>query len=220
MLKSGANSFQIMSNQSVSATRFSELKSKIEQRQAKVAIIGLGYVGLPLALLYSERNISVTGFDIDQRKVSALNSGASYIFRITAPEIQAARKQGFSATADYSQLEGMDAIIICVPTPLNEYHEPDLSYITGTASSIAPHLQPGQLVILESTTYPGTTEEVLIPILEKGNKQGLKASRGTETNGKSFFVAFSPEREDPGNQTVARTDIPKVIGGLDEQATV
>jgi UDP-N-acetyl-D-glucosamine dehydrogenase len=208
-----------MSSQSVSATRFSELKSKIEQRQAKVAIIGLGYVGLPLALLYSERNFPVTGFDIDQRKVSALNSGGSYIFRITAPEIQQARKQGFSATADYSQLEGMDAIIICVPTPLNEYHEPDLSYITGTAGSIAPHLQPGQLVILESTTYPGTTEEVLIPILEKGNKQGLKASRGAETNGKSFFVAFSPEREDPGNQTVARRDIPKVIGGLDEQAS-
>ena len=208
-----------MSSQSVSATRFSELKSKIEQRQAKVAIIGLGYVGLPLALLYSEQNFPVTGFDIDPRKVSALNSGGTYIFRITAPEIQQARKQGFSATADYSQLEGMDAIIICVPTPLNEYHEPDLSYITGTAGSIAPHLQPGQLVILESTTYPGTTEEVLIPILEKGNKQGLKASRGAETNGKSFFVAFSPEREDPGNQTVARRDIPKVIGGLDEQAS-
>jgi len=217
--KIGANSFQIMSSQSVSATRFSELKSKIEQRQAKVAIIGLGYVGLPLALLYSEQNFPVTGFDIDPRKVSALNSGGSYIFRITAPEIQQARKQGFSATADYSQLEGMDAIIICVPTPLNEYHEPDLSYITGTARSIAPHLQPGQLVILESTTYPGTTEEVLIPILEKGNKQGLKASRGADTNGKSFFVAFSPEREDPGNQTVARRDIPKVIGGLDEQAS-
>jgi len=208
-----------MSSQSVSATRFSELKSKIEQRQAKVAIIGLGYVGLPLALLYSEQNFPVTGFDIDPRKVSALNSGGSYIFRITAPEIQQARKQGFSATADYSQLEGMDAIIICVPTPLNEYHEPDLSYITGTARSIAPHLQPGQLVILESTTYPGTTEEVLIPILEKGNKQGLKASRGADTNGKSFFVAFSPEREDPGNQTVAQRDIPKVIGGLDEQAS-
>jgi len=208
-----------MSSQSVSATRFSELKSKIEQRQAKVAIIGLGYVGLPLALLYSEQNFPVTGFDIDPRKVSALNSGGTYIFRITAPEIQQARKQGFSATADYSQLEDMDAIIICVPTPLNEYHEPDLSYITGTAGSIAPHLQPGQLVILESTTYPGTTEEVLIPILEKGNKQGLKASRGAETNGKSFFVAFSPEREDPGNQTVARRDIPKVIGGLDEQAS-
>ena len=208
-----------MSEQSVSATHFSELKSKIERRQAKVAIIGMGYVGLPLALLYSERKFPVTGFDIDERKVSTLNSGGSYIFRITSPEIQQARKQGFSATSDYSELEGMDAIIICVPTPLNEYHEPDLSYIKGTAQSIAPHLQPGQLVILESTTFPGTTEEVLIPILEKGNKHGLKASRGGEANGKSFFVAFSPEREDPGNQTVARRDIPKVIGGLDQQAS-
>jgi len=209
----------IMTTQTPSATHFSELKSKIEQRQSKVAIIGMGYVGLPLALLYSERNFPVTGFDIDQKKVSTLNSGGSYIFRITAPEIQQARKQGFGATADYAQLEGMDAVIICVPTPLNEYHEPDLSYITGTAESIAPHLQPGQLVVLESTTYPGTTEEVLIPILEKGNKLGLKAARGEDSDGKSFFVAFSPEREDPGNQTVARRDIPKVIGGLNAQAS-
>jgi UDP-N-acetyl-D-glucosamine dehydrogenase len=208
-----------MSSQAISTTHFSELKSKIEQRQARVAVIGLGYVGLPLALLYSEQNFPVTGFDIDERKVSTLNAGGSYIFRITAPEIQRARGQGLSATSDYSQLRGMDAIIICVPTPLNEYHEPDLSYITGTAESIAPHLQAGQLVILESTTYPGTTEEVLIPILEKGNKNGLKASRGETENGKSFFVAFSPEREDPGNQTVARRDIPKVVGGLNRQTS-
>src|SRR6266496_3393477 len=209
----------MMSNQTVSATHFSELKRKIEQRQARVAVIGLGYVGLPLALLYSEQNFPVTGFDIDQRKVSTLNAGGSHIFRITAPEVQRARSQGLTATSDYSKLEKMDAVIICVPTPLNEYHEPDLSYITGTAESIAPHLQPGQLVILESTTYPGTTEEVLIPILEKGNKQGLKASRGDAGNGKLFFVAFSPEREDPGNQTVARRDIPKVVGGLDQPAS-
>ena len=207
-----------MSSQTVPATHFSELQTKIEQRQARVAIIGLGYVGLPLALLYSERGFPVTGFDIDQRKVSALNSGGSYIFRITPAEIQQARKQGFSATADYAQLEKMDAIIICVPTPLDEYHEPDLSYITGTAESIAPHLRAGHLVILESTTYPGTTEEVLIPILEKGNRAGLEASRG-EDNGKSFFVAFSPEREDPGNLTVARQDIPKVVGGLNPEAS-
>jgi UDP-N-acetyl-D-glucosamine dehydrogenase len=203
----------------VTATDFSELKIKIEQRQARVAIIGLGYVGLPLALLYIEGGFPVTGFDIDQRKVSTLNSGGSYIFRIAKEEIEQARKQGFKATADYAQLEQMDAVIICVPTPLDEYHEPDLSFITGTAESIAPHLQPGQLVILESTTYPGTTEEVLIPILEKGNRQGLKASRVTEQNGKSFFVAFSPEREDPGNVTVARRDIPKVVGGLDPKAS-
>ncbi|HEX6802308.1 MAG TPA: nucleotide sugar dehydrogenase [Terriglobales bacterium] len=207
-----------MSSQTVPATHFSELKSKIEQRQARVAIIGLGYVGLPLALLYSDRGFPVTGFDIDQRKVSTLNTGGSYIFRITPGEIQQARKQGFSATADYAQLEKMDAIIICVPTPLNEYHEPDLSYITGTAESIAPHLRAGHLVILESTTYPGTTEEVLIPILEKGNRAGLKASRAQDGD-KSFFVAFSPEREDPGNQSVARQDIPKVVGGLNPQAS-
>jgi UDP-N-acetyl-D-glucosamine dehydrogenase len=208
-----------MSSQAISTTHFSELKTKIEQRQARVAVIGMGYVGLPLALLYSEQGFPVTGFDIDERKVSTLNAGGSYIFRITAPEIQRARGQGLSATSDYSQLRGMDAVIICVPTPLNEYHEPDLSYITGTAESIAPHLQAGQLVILESTTYPGTTEEVMIPILEKGNKNGLKASREDSENRKTFFVAFSPEREDPGNQTVARRDIPKVVGGLNEQAS-
>src|SRR6266571_3613526 len=141
-----------MSIQPVSATQVSELKNKIEQRQARVAVIGLGYVGLPLALLYAESGFPVTGFDIDQRKVSTLSAGGSYIFRITVPEIQRARSQGLSATSDYSLLQQMDAIIICVPTPLNEYHEPDLSYITVTAQSIAPHLQPGQLVILESTT--------------------------------------------------------------------
>src|ERR1700687_5172195 len=208
-----------MSSQSLSATRVSELKSKVEQRQAKVAIIGLGYVGLPLALLYSESRFPVTGFDIDQRKVSTLEAGGSYIFRITAPEIQRARSQGFTATSDYAQLETMDAVIICVPTPLNEYHEPDLSYITGTAESIAPHLQAGQLVVLESTTYPGTTEEVMVPILEKENKNGLKDARGGSSTEKEFWVAFSPEREDPGNTTVARRDIPKVVGGLNPAAS-
>jgi UDP-N-acetyl-D-glucosamine dehydrogenase len=209
----------IMNNQTVATTHLSELKNKIEQRQARVAIIGLGYVGLPLTLLYSEQKFQVTGFDIDERKVSTLNRSGSYIFRITTAEIETARSQGFSATSDYSRLQDMDVIIICVPTPLNEYHEPDLSYITRTAESIAPHLKPGHLVVLESTTYPGTTEEVLVPILERGNKQNLKASRGEESNRNSFFVAFSPEREDPGNQTVARRDIPKVVGGLDPQAS-
>src|SRR5881397_1518184 len=205
--------------QSVSTTLFSELKTKIEARRARVAVIGLGYVGLPLALLYTEQKFPVTGFDIDQRKVSTLAQGGSYIYRISATEIQEARTRGFEATADYSRASLMDAIIICVPTPLNEYHEPDLSYITNTAQAFAPYLRAGQLVILESTTYPGTTEEVLIPILEKGNKEALKASRGDAANGKSFFVAFSPEREDPGNQTVARRDIPKVVGGLDQPAS-
>jgi UDP-N-acetyl-D-glucosamine dehydrogenase len=196
-----------------------DLKARIENRQARVAVIGLGYVGLPLALLYTEQKLRVTGFDIDQRKVDTLNSGGSYIFRITPEEIQTARAGGMTATSDYSKLVEMDAVIICVPTPLNEYHEPDLSYITNTGHAIAPHLRAGQLVILESTTYPGTTEEVLVPILENENKAGLKAARGGQTSDKEFYVAFSPEREDPGNTSVARRDIPKVVGGLDPQAS-
>ena len=208
-----------MTTPSVPITKLSELKARIEARQARVAIIGLGYVGLPLALLYTEQNFPVTGFDIDQRKVTTLREGGSYICRIPATEIQRARTRGFSATSDYSELAQMDAIIICVPTPLDEYHAPDLSFITDTATAIAPHLRAGQLVVLESTTYPGTTEEVLVPILEKGNRHGLKAARGGAPNGQEFYVAFSPEREDPGNQTVARRDIPKVVGGLDPQAS-
>jgi len=196
-----------------------QLKDRIQQRQARIGIIGLGYVGLPLALLFSEQKFAVTGFDIDRRKVDTLAQGGSYIYRISAEEIQAAKAQGFSATSDYSLLAVMDAVIICVPTPLNQYHEPDLSYITDTTHSIAPHLQPGQLVVLESTTYPGTTEEVLVPILEKENQNGLKAARGESDGSKEFFVAFSPEREDPGNTTVARPDIPKVVGGVNRQAS-
>jgi UDP-N-acetyl-D-glucosamine dehydrogenase len=196
-----------------------ELKNKIESRQARVAVIGMGYVGLPLALLYTEQKFRVTGFDIDQRKVDTLNAGGSYIFRITREEIGAAKAGGLTATSDYSELTAMDAIIICVPTPLNEYHEPDLSYITNTGHAIAPHLRAGQLVILESTTYPGTTEEVLVPILENENKARLKAARGGQRSDQEFYVAFSPEREDPGNTSVARRDIPKVVGGLDPQAS-
>jgi UDP-N-acetyl-D-glucosamine dehydrogenase len=198
---------------------YDRLKNKIQQRQARIGIIGLGYVGLPLALLFSEQKFSVTGFDIDQRKIDTLAQGGSYIYRISAEEIQKAKSQGFSATSEYAKLVEMDAVIICVPTPLNQYHEPDLSYITDTTHAIAPHLQAGQLVILESTTYPGTTEEVMLPILEKENKNGLKAARAGSSGQKEFFAAFSPEREDPGNTTVARRDIPKVVGGLDPQAS-
>ncbi|HVI06681.1 MAG TPA: nucleotide sugar dehydrogenase [Candidatus Binatia bacterium] len=195
------------------------LKAKIEKREARVGIIGLGYVGLPLALLFTDQKFKVTGFDIDQKKVDALNQGHSYIYRIAGEEIQAAKKQGFSATSDYARLEEMDAVCICVPTPLNQYHEPDLSFITGTAHAIAPHLQSGQLIVLESTTYPGTTEEVMVPILEAENRSGLKAARGNSSGENEFYVAFSPEREDPGNTTVARQDIPKVVGGVNAQAS-
>ena len=208
-----------MTTSSTADSSLDQLKQKIEKREALVGIIGLGYVGLPLALLFSEQKFRVTGFDIDARKVDTLAKGGSYIYRIVAEEIQAAQANGFSATADFSQLTAMDAIIICVPTPLNEYHEPDLSFITNTTHAIAPHLRPGQLVVLESTTYPGTTEEVMVPILEKENKQGLKAARGASMGPNEFLVAFSPEREDPGNTTVARRDIPKVVGGLSPQAS-
>jgi UDP-N-acetyl-D-glucosamine dehydrogenase len=171
----------------------------------------MGYVGFPLALLFSEQRFAVTGFDVDAKKVEALNAGASYIVRIPGAAVQEARQNGFRATADYSEVARMDVVIICVPTPLNEHHEPDLSYIIGTLEAMAPHVREGQLIVLESTTYPGTTEEVVVPLLEKGNALGLRASRDAETPG--FYVAFSPEREDPGNATVARREIPKVIGG-------
>jgi UDP-N-acetyl-D-glucosamine dehydrogenase len=171
----------------------------------------MGYVGLPLALLFSGERFRVTGFDIAADKVEKLNAGGSYIVRIPPAEIQQAQKAGFHATADYSHIAEMDAVIICVPTPLNEYHEPDLSYVTGTVESIAPHIRENQLIILESTTYPGTTEDVVVPILEKGNPHGLKVARAEDDAG--VHVAFSPEREDPGNDTVARHDIPKVVGG-------
>jgi UDP-N-acetyl-D-glucosamine dehydrogenase len=195
----------------------SSLEALIASRQARIGIIGMGYVGLPLTLLFSEQKFRVTGFDVDTTKVSALNSGGSYIVRIPAPEIVKARASGFRATSAYTEIAGMDAVIICVPTPLDEYHQPDLSYIEQTARAIAPHLHQGQLIILESTTYPGTTEEILIPILESGNPSGLRAIRAAGEKG--FHVAFSPEREDPGNDTVARRDIPKVIGGLEPTAT-
>lgn len=208
-----------MTNPSAANRTVDSTRNKISERQARVGIIGLGYVGLPLALLFTEQKFAVTGFDIDQRKVDTLAKGGSYIYRIPAEEIQAATAQGFTATSNYAQIEKMDAIIICVPTPLNQYHEPDLSFITDTTHAIAPHLQAGQLVVLESTTYPGTTEEVMVPILEKENKSGLKAARGVSTAEKEFFVAFSPEREDPGNTSVARRDIPKVVGGVNPQAS-
>lgn len=187
------------------------LKTGIEARKARIGIVGMGYVGLPLALLFSEERFAVTGFDVDRAKVDTLNAGGSYIVRIPGDDVKRAQQNGFRATADYSEISAMDIVIICVPTPLNEYHEPDLSYITGTLRAMAPHVHAGQLIVLESTTYPGTTEEVVVPLLEAGNAQGLRAGRDVDTPG--FYVAFSPEREDPGNDTVERRDIPKVIGG-------
>ena len=183
----------------------------MEARDARIGIVGMGYVGLPLALLFSAERFRVTGFDIAPDKVKTLNSGGSYIVRILPGEILVAQKAGFRATAEYSEIAQMDVVIICVPTPLDEHHEPDLSYVIETVKSIAPHVHEGQLIVLESTTYPGTTEEVVVPLLETGNPLGLKVARAIGEIG--IHVVFSPEREDPGNDSVARHDIPKVVGG-------
>jgi UDP-N-acetyl-D-glucosamine dehydrogenase len=196
-----------------------ELKLRIQRRTAAIGVIGLGYVGLPLVLLYSKAGFPVTGFDVDAHKVDCLARGDSYIHRILPADIRLARSRGFSATTDYSSLNAMDAVLVCVPTPLNEHREPDMSYIVSTMRSIAPHLREGQLIVLESTTYPGTTDEVVLPILEKHNRRQLHAHRNEEDTADCFFAAFSPEREDPGNTAVARHAIPKVVGGVSHEAT-
>jgi UDP-N-acetyl-D-glucosamine dehydrogenase len=184
--------------------------------QLKVAIIGCGYVGLPLALRFAEAGHKVTGFDTDPNKINMLNAGKSYIEHISQIKIQQfVNSRHFSATTDFTKLAEADAILICVPTPLNEYREPDLSYVEKTGLSIQPHLQRGQLVVLESTTYPGTTEELLLPILEKGGLRCPIASGPENENvAGDFFLAFSPEREDPGNKQFGLAQIPKVVGGV------
>ncbi len=182
----------------------------------KVAIMGCGYVGLPLALRFAEAGHKVVGFDTDPEKVRLLNAGKSYIEHIQQSKIQQyVNSRHFHATTDFSKLKEADAIIICVPTPLNEYREPDLSYVESTAKSIHPHLQTGQLVVLESTTYPGTTEELLLPVLEKsGLRCPIAAGPENENVPGDFFLAFSPEREDPGNKQFGLAQIPKVVGGV------
>ena len=180
------------------------LKERIASGSVVVGIYGLGYVGLPLALRFSEVGIKVIGFDIDVSKVDSLNNGKSYIERLQAEEIVAAQNNGFEATSDFSRTQDVDALIICVPTPLNVYREPDLSYVEKTLASILPYFKEGQLLSLESTTWPGTTEEVLAPAL---NNQGF-------IPGENCVLVFSPEREDPGNTKYSTKDIPKVIGGM------
>ena len=187
----------------------SRLEGAIEGRTAKVGVIGLGYVGLPLVLEFHRAGFPVIGFDIDGGKVDALRAGSSYIAHIDAARIGAAMKGGrFDATSDFRRLAEADAILICVPTPLTPQREPDLSYIEKTADAIAAVIRPGQLVVLESTTYPGTTEEVVQPRLEAS---GLRVER-------DVFLAFSPEREDPGNPEHSTRSIPKVVGGVGPQS--
>lgn len=174
-----------------------------QARKAIVGIVGLGYVGLPLMLRFQAAGFRVLGIDIDPAKVEKLNNGQSYIEHISAAKIVAARQAGFEATSNFSRVAEADGLIICVPTPLNKNREPDLSYVTGTVDALAPHLRPGQMLSLESTTYPGTTEEELLPRIEK---RGLKV-------GEDFFLVYSPEREDPGSKNFNPGNIPKVIGG-------
>jgi UDP-N-acetyl-D-glucosamine dehydrogenase len=190
----------------VAPSAFGTLQSRIQKRLARVAIVGLGYVGLPLAETFAAAGYPVIGFDVDQSKIRKLREGQSYIGHITSARVaELIRTERFEPTSDAEAFKAADAIIICVPTPLTDAREPDLSYIVKTGQTIRDHLRPGQLIVLESTTYPGTTEDVLRPILEE---TGLKA-------GEDFYLAFSPEREDPGNKNFSTRSIPKVVGGID-----
>ncbi len=181
------------------------LIDKIRHRTARVGIIGLGYVGLPLARAFARTGFRVLGFDIDPHKVAKLNAGKSYIKQFPDATIAGMREKGFEATDRFDRLGEADAVLICVPTPLTDAREPDLRYVEESAHAVAAQLRPGQLVVLESTTYPTTTRGVVLPILER---TGLEP-------GKDFLLAFSPEREDPGNATFSVNNIPKVVGGLD-----
>ncbi|MDP7319734.1 MAG: nucleotide sugar dehydrogenase [Bacteriovoracaceae bacterium] len=183
-----------------------ELLKQLNDKSAKIGIVGLGYVGLPLMIRYSEVGYKVIGFDIDQSKIDLLNSGKSYIEHIKSDEIKKSKEVGFEATTDFKRIGEVDAIILCVPTPLNKYREPDLSFVLDTTEACVPYMRKGQVISLESTTYPGTTEEELLPRIEKS---GLKV-------GKDFFLIYSPEREDPGNPNFTTRTIPKVCGGHTE----
>ncbi|EYU14253.1 nucleotide sugar dehydrogenase [Photorhabdus aegyptia] len=182
------------------------LTEKFDNKTATIAIVGLGYVGLPLMLRYNDIGFNVIGFDIDQEKTDKLNHGQSYIEHIPAAKISKAIKTGFEATTDFTKIAQCDAIILCVPTPLNKYREPDISFVINTTDRVKPYLRAGQVLSLESTTYPGTTEEELLPRVEES---GLKV-------GEDIFLVYSPEREDPGNPDFETRTIPKVIGGHTE----
>jgi len=192
-----------------------DLLKKIENKSAKIGIVGLGYVGLPLGLEFSEKDYFVLGFDIDETKIPILNNGNSYIKHIKAERIKnAVFNKKFEATSDFSRLIEVDAIIICVPTPLDEHREPDISYIENSGKVIAKYLRKGQIVALESSTYPGTTDEILLPLFEEVEFiQQLENPRKFVV-GKDFYLAFSPEREDPNNPDFTTATIPKVVGGV------
>jgi UDP-N-acetyl-D-glucosamine dehydrogenase len=181
-----------------------KLKEKIDSRQARIGVIGLGYVGLPLAVEFAKAGFNVTGFDVDESKVAEINAGRSYILDVKSAEVEENVRAGrLRATADMSKLAEMDAVDICVPTPLRKTKDPDMSYVQSAAAEIAKYMHPGMLIVLESTTYPGTTAEVLQPMFEA---KGLKV-------GEDFYLAFSPERVDPANERFTTRNTPKVVGG-------
>jgi len=189
----------------MSASVAETLREKIRTRRARAGIVGLGYVGLPLAVELGKAGFHATGIDLDPRKVQSINDGRSYIPDVATADVQALRSKGLlDATTDFAIVRELDTINICVPTPLRKTKDPDMSYIVSAVEGIAKHLHPGMLIVLESTTYPGTTDEVVQPMLEA---TGLKA-------GVDFFLAFSPERVDPGNPTFQTHNVPKVVGGF------
>ncbi|MFM1816573.1 MAG: hypothetical protein RLZ98_3268 [Pseudomonadota bacterium] len=186
-----------------------DLIARMKSREARIGVIGLGYVGLPLVLGFHDRGYNVLGVDIDRSKIDALAAGRSYIRHIGSARIEKLAHERFRATSDMAELKQADVLLICVPTPLTHHLEPNMTFVTSTCQAIAPHLRPGQIVILESTTYPGTTRDLMCPILEKGS--GLKVNR-------DFFVAYSPEREDPGNLDFEAQNIPKVVGAATHES--
>jgi UDP-N-acetyl-D-glucosamine dehydrogenase len=184
------------------------LIQKLQERTARVAIIGLGYVGLPLAVVFAEKGFTVIGVDTDRRKVDTVNRGESHIQDVPAAQVKSLVDAGkLSATTDFTALQEADAACICVPTPLGKFGDPDMSYVIAATESLAKHIHPGMVVVLESTTYPGTTREILLPKL--GSEKGL-------TVGQDFFLAFSPERVDPGRKDWTTINTPKVMGGITE----
>lgn len=194
-----------MRSPAVNTAHSSALRERLTQRTARVGVVGLGYVGLPLLVEFARSGYEAVGFDLDERKVAAIQEGRSYIPDVPTSEVAALRAGGrLSATSDFSQLATLDSVNICVPTPLRKTKDPDMSFVVSAVETIAQHLRPGTLVVLESTTYPGTTEELVQPILER---QGLIA-------GRDFFLAFSPERVDPGNAQFNTKNVPKVVGGV------
>jgi len=195
----------------VNSLYFNSIKSKLLKKNFTVGIIGLGYVGLPLALTFCEKNIRVIGFDINNEYIKKLNNGKSYIHHINSKKIaNQISKKLLKGTCDFKLIQEVDVILICVPTPLNKYKEPDLSFVNSTMSNIKDYLKKGQIIILESTTYPGTTEEQIKPILEK---EKFKV-------GEDLFLIYSPEREDPGNKEFKTEDIPKILGGYTEKCSI